>query len=333
MEDDELDFQQAQPQNYPLSPVVLIQETPSAPQPAPSAFRLPSPYPTFNASWPLPNVPQGPRAFIRSSMVFRPTTRQFCPLSSATTSPRSDGHVSDASSVTPVNIPRFPNQQRKSTTQHLYPLVSTVSPTKGQPIPTVLSTQRVAFTQPSNQPQPVVGTLMDLAYDPQQQVYEARYLPQVPSPQSFFQEEPDTRLRQTLAKLERENARLRNENQESIHQLQNLTEEMQSAMNARIESLDKEFRRRLEELSTNQGTTTSQPGIGTIFLEQGFSGNGPNFNRQYRSFTKNEKLAGNRNFCEWSSAIMTEFQVLGILETLASEYGTTAQWSPQVRTR
>ncbi len=63
------------------------------------------------------------------------------------------------------------------------------------------------------------------------------------------------------------------------------------------------------------------------------SGNAPNFNRQYRAFPESEKLSGNRNFREWSSAIMTEFQVLGILETLTSEGATTAQWSPQVRSR
>ncbi len=147
MEDNELDFQQVPPRNYPLSPVVLVQDTPSAPQPATSVFRLPSPYPTFNASWPLPNVPQGPRAFIRSSMVFQPATHQFHPFSSATMSPpQSDGHVSDASSTTPINTPRFPGHQRISTPQHLYTLISTVSPTKGQPIPTVLSTQRYGIT-------------------------------------------------------------------------------------------------------------------------------------------------------------------------------------------
>ncbi len=111
MEDNELDFQQVPPRNYPLSLVALVQDTLSAPQPAASAFRLPSPYLTFNASWPLPNVPLGPRAFIRSSMVFQPMTGQFCPLSSATTSHSlSDGNVSDASSTTPVNTPRFPGQ-------------------------------------------------------------------------------------------------------------------------------------------------------------------------------------------------------------------------------
>ncbi len=247
--------------------------------------------------------------------------------------PVSDGHVSDASSNTPVNTPRFPSHQRTSAPEHLYPILSPVSPTKGQPIPTVLSTQRLHFQQPSTHPQPVVGTLVDLAYNPQQQVYEARYSPQVPTSQPPFQHETDTQLRKRLAKLEHENARLRNENRESINRLHELTEQLQTTINAKFESMDQDFRRRIQELSTNQGTAMSQPGIGTVFIEQGLSGNGPNFNRQYRSFTESEKLSGNRNFREWSSAIMTEFQVLGILETLTSEGATTVQWSPQVRSR
>ncbi len=213
IEEEELQFHQVPPQNCPLSPVIVVQETPLAPQPTPSAPRLQTPCPTFNASWPLPNVPQGPRAFIRSSMVFQPLLRQFCPLSAASTSPPvSDGHVSDASSNSPLNTPRFPGHRRTPVPEHLYPILSPVSPSKGQPIPTVLTTQRLHFQQPPSHPQPVTGTLVDLAYDPIQQVYEARYPPQNTSPQPTTTQNTDAQLRRRLEKLENENARLRNEN-------------------------------------------------------------------------------------------------------------------------
>ncbi len=267
IEEEELQFHQVPPQNCPLSPVIVVQEAPVAPQPTPSAPRLPTPCPTFNASWPLPNVPQGPRAFIRSSMVFQPLLRQFCPLSTATTSPAvSDGHVSDASSNSPVNTPRFPGHRRTPGPEHLYPILSPVSPSRGQPIPTVLTTQRIRFQQPPLHPQPLAGTLVDLAYNPMEQVYEARYPPQTTSPQPTTDSTHDVQLRERLAKLERENARLRNENQESFNQLQHLTEQLQTTRHARFRSMDQDFRKKLEGLSANQGTGP-QTGTKTIYVE------------------------------------------------------------------
>ncbi len=98
MEEEDLQFQQIPPREYPISPVVVVTDRPSFIPAPPVAVRLPSPYPVFNASWPLPTMPQGPRAFIRSSLVFQPATRQFRPIAEVTTSPElSDGHVTDAS--------------------------------------------------------------------------------------------------------------------------------------------------------------------------------------------------------------------------------------------
>ncbi len=120
---------------------------------------------------------------------------------------------------------------------------------------------------------------------------------------------------------------------ENVTHLQNLTEQMQQEMTARIDSLDMEFRRRLAELSTNQTQRQSQSGYRTRSPESGFLGNGPTFNRQHRSFAENEKLMGNRNFREWSSTVMTEFQVLGILETIASEFTVEILWPQNLRMR
>ncbi len=137
-------------------------------------------------------------------MIFQPTMRQFHPLSATTTSlPTSDSHISDASNSSPPPPPppgpRFPSHQRASTPQqHLYPLVSLVSPPNGRPIPTILSTQRVSV-EPS-QGQQIQGTLVDLAYDPQNQIYLAMYPVQV--------EEPMTAIFKTGKKCKHKNTKM-----------------------------------------------------------------------------------------------------------------------------
>ncbi len=223
LEEEELDFQQVPPRDYPVSPVVIIQNQPSGLSPPTVPVRLPSPYPTFNASWPIPNVPQGPRAFVRSSMVFQPTTRQFRPLSVVTTSPpTSHGHVSDEPTTPPNRAPEICTQPTTSSSSlhTLYPLISTVSLPRGQPIPMVLSTRRLNVSQgPQYHTQGTVlstqrlnvsqgpqyhtqGTLVDLTYDPTRQIYEARYPvpPEIRQPTSST--DSQTKLRERLVALE-----------------------------------------------------------------------------------------------------------------------------------
>ncbi len=53
----------------------------------------------------------------------------------------------------------------------------------------------------------------------------------------------------------------------------------------------------------------------------------PTFNRQHRTFSEDEKLSGNTYFCKWAFAITTEFQVLGILDTIVPEFAGMAPWS------
>ncbi len=96
MEEEDLQFQPIPPRDYPLSPVIVVRNDPPVALPPQTVVRLPTPYPTFNASWPLTTVPQGPRGFIRSSLVFQPSTRQFRPISVITTSPEpAEGYISD----------------------------------------------------------------------------------------------------------------------------------------------------------------------------------------------------------------------------------------------
>ncbi len=96
MEEEDLKFQPVPPRDYPLSPVIVVQNDPPVILPPRTVVRLPTPYPTFNASWPLTTAPQGPRGFIRSSLVFQPSTGQFRPISVITTSPEpAEGYISD----------------------------------------------------------------------------------------------------------------------------------------------------------------------------------------------------------------------------------------------
>ncbi len=192
------------------------------------------------------------------------------------------------------------------------------------PIPTVF--------QPQGQSSQVRGTIVDLAYDPQSQTYQSVYPVQPEIFQPIEQADAARRLRERLANLEKENARLRSENHVNISHLQALTEEIQQAMSARIEFLETEFRR-LVELSTNQSNVPPQQNCIPVQYEQGMTSNGPIFNCQHRFFGEMEKLSGNQNFREWYSALLTEFQVLVILETIVFEFATSANWSPQVRMR
>ncbi len=123
------------------------------------------------------------------------------------------------------------------------------------------------------------------------------------------------------------------DNRENICHLRSLTEEMQQAMSTRIDSIDTEFRRRLAELSTERQQSPSQQRICDRSPETNSSGNGPTFTRPQRVFGKEEKLTGNRNFREWASAIITEFQVLGILETVIAEFAVTAPWPQYTKMR
>ncbi len=104
-------------------------------------------------------------------------------------------------------------------------------------------------------------------------------------------------------------------------------------MTARMDSMDAEFRRRLAELSTERNRTSPVRDNRNRSPQPTTSGNGPTFTRPQRVFAKEEKLTGNKNFREWASAVITEFQVLGILETVTAEFAATAPWPQYTRLR
>ncbi len=144
MEEEDLQFQPIPPRDYPLSPVIVVRNDPPVTIPSQTVIRLPTPYPTFNASWPLPTVPQGPRGFIRSSLVFQPSTRQFRPISVITTSPEpAEGYVSDTIVREPEIELREESTEIPPNPQVQFDLFNTQSPPRGQPIPTLLSTHRI----------------------------------------------------------------------------------------------------------------------------------------------------------------------------------------------
>ncbi len=108
---------------------------------------------------------------------------------------------------------------------------------------------------------------------------------------------------------------------------------MQQSMRARMDSMDTEFRRKLAELSTERQRSPSRQRTRDRSPETNTSGNVPTFMRPQRVFTKEEKLTGNKNFREWASTIITEFQVLGILETVMAEFAATAPWPQHTKLR
>ncbi len=321
MEEEDLQFNPLPPREYPISPIVVIQDHPPVVLPPPSVVRLPSPYPVFNASWPIPAAPQGPRAFIRSSMVFQPSTRQFRPISTITTSLEpSDGHVSDVRTEESVIEPQNVRTEESPHRQVQSRVNNTNSPPQGQLIPTILSSHRTSDPIVTDASNNIHAHIPTFSYSSQSQAFQGPPpdFPEVVQPPS--QREEELRLRKKLEKLQEENSRLRNENRENICHLQSITDEMQQAMRARMDSMDTEFRRRLAELSTERQRSPSRQRTRDRSPEASTSGNAPTFTRPQRVFGKEEKLTGNKNFREWASAIITEFLVLGILETVMAEF-------------
>ncbi len=334
MEEEELEFQPAPPRDYPLSPVIVIRNDPPVALPPQTVVRLPTPYPTFNASWPLTTVPQGPRGFIRSSLVFQPSTRQFRPISVVTTSPEpADGYISDMQIREPevqiheeaTEVP--PNQQVQ------FELFHRQSPPRGQPIPTLLSTNRI--------PDPMVTKASEYTH-----ATSPVYSPP-PRSHAFHRPPPgfreiisnnvqsagDSNLQQQLLDLQLQNERLRQENDFHIQRLQSITEEMTQAFRKKMDRMDEEFKEKLANLAKQRPQSPPRYRQREPSPQPSSSGNTPTFTRPQRVFGKEEKLLGNKNFREWASAVITEFQVLGILETVTAEFAATAPWSSHIKLR
>ncbi len=173
MEEEDLQFHPASPRQYPISPVVVVQNHPPVVLPSPSVIRLPSPYPVFNASWPIPAAPQGPRAFIRSSMVFQPSTVQFRPISVVMTSPEiPETHVSDMVTEDPRIDPHSVRQRESSHQQVQYRVDNIDSPPQGQPIPTILSSQRIPDPIITSHTNNINYRIPTFSYAPQSQAFQ-----------------------------------------------------------------------------------------------------------------------------------------------------------------
>ncbi len=334
MEEEEFDFQPEPPRDYPLSPVIVVRNEPPIAVPPQTVVRLPTPYPTFNASWPLPTVPQGPRGFIRSSLVFQPSTRQFRPISVVTTSPEPlEQYVSDREIREPevllhegaTEVP--PNQQVQ------LDLIHTQSPPRGQPIPTVLSTNRI--------PDPI-GTKTNEYTIPTSPVYTRPHTSHAfhrPPPgfreiiPNTVQSAGDSDLRRQLLELQQQNERLRQENDFNLQRLQSITDEMTQVFRKKMDRMDQQFQDKLANLATQRPQSPPRYKRREPSPQPSTSGNTPTFTRPQRVFSKEEKLVGNKNFREWASAVITEFQVLGILETVTAEFAATAPWPSHTKLR
>ncbi len=334
MEEEDLQFQPALPRDYPLSPVIVVHNDPPVTLPPQTVIRLPTPYPTFNASWPLTTVPQGPRGFIRSSLVFQPSTRQFRPISVITTSPEiSEGYVSD----TRLREPEIEIHERETEVspdrQVQFELFNSQSPPRGQPIPTLLSTNRI--------PDPTVTKTSEFTHAPSPVFTRESHSHAFHRPPPGFREimtnnvqnAGDSDLQQQLLELQQQNTRLRQENEENLRRLQLVTEEMQQTFQARMDKMDAEFRTKLVKLATNRPNSPPRYRQREPSPQPSTSGNTPTFTRPQRVFGKEEKLMGNKNFREWASAVITEFQVLGILETVTAEFAATAPWPLHTKLR
>ncbi len=143
----------------------------------------------------------------------------------------------------------------------------------------------------------------------------------------------ESSLQQQLLDLQQQNARLRQENEENIRRLQSVTNEMQKAFQTRMDLMDEEFRKRLANLATQRTKSPPRHRPQEPSPQPSTSGNTPTFTRPQRVFGKEEKLMGNKNFREWASAVITEFQVLGILETVTAEFAATAPWPLHIKHR
>ncbi len=108
---------------------------------------------------------------------------------------------------------------------------------------------------------------------------------------------------------------------------------MQQAFQARMDRMDEEFRKRLANLATHRPNSPPRHRQRELSPQPSTSGNTPTFTRPQRVFGKEEKLMGNKNFREWASAVITEFQVLGILETVTAEFAATAPWPSHIKLR
>ncbi len=97
--------------------------------------------------------------------------------------------------------------------------------------------------------------------------------------------------------------------------------------------MDEEFRKRLADLATERRRSPPRQRAREPSPQSNTSGNTPTFTRPQRVFGKEEKLTGNKNFREWASAVITEFQVLGILETVMAEFAATAPWPLHTKLR
>ncbi len=216
MEEEDLQFQPIPSRDYPLSPVIVVQNDPPR-----TVVRLPTPYPTFNASWPLTTAPQGPRGFIRSSLVFQPSTRQFRPISVITTSPEpSEGYISDIRTREPEIEVHEELTENSPNRQVQFGVHNSHSPPRGQPIPTILLSHRI--------PDPIVTGASGYTHARSPTFSRSSHSHAFHRPPPGFQEIMSTHvqsagesnLQQKLMDLQAENARLRRENEENISHLQ-----------------------------------------------------------------------------------------------------------------
>ncbi len=132
-------------------------------------------------------------------------------------------------------------------------------------------------------------------------------------------------LKKQLNKLEAQNLQLRQENQKRYEELQNLAQTAQLEMQAKIASIEKAFLQNYDRRPSSPATQPSASGFTSPCHGHLLT--------SHREFKDPEKLRGNTNFKEWSRAITTELQVLGILQTIWSELGATAPWSSDIRLR
>ncbi len=334
MDEEELGFQPTAPRDYPLSPVIVVRNDPPVTLPPQTVVRLPSPYPAFNASWPIPTVPQGPRGFIRSSLVFQPSTRQFRPISVVTTSPAtSEDYMADTRLREPEIELQEGEPEIPPDPQVEFELFHTQSPPRGQPIPTLLSTNRI--------PDPIGTKTSEYIRAPSPDFSRVpRSHPSHRPPPGFreimsnnAQNAEMSDLQQQLADLQQQNARLRQENDDNIRRLQSVTDDMQQAFQARMDEMDRDFRDKLARLAAHRQNSPPRYRQRESSPQPSTSGNTPTFTRPQRVFGKDEKLMGNKNFREWASAVITEFQVLGILETVTAEFAASAPWPRHTKLR
>ncbi len=103
------------------------------------------------------------------------------------------------------------------------------------------------------------------------------------------------------------------------------TQQLQAEMQQKLDAIEKAFHQKYQSASAHQTDRPVPTGIATTCRGQ--------VPTSHRTFKDDETLKGNINYREWSRMVITELQILGIVDIIFSELAHNAPWQPEIRLR